>query len=106
MPAVEVRAFAKLYLLFKERGWENPISVELSHSMTADELRQELDIPAEEVEVVFINRMVRPLSTTLHGGERVAFVPPGVPSVHRFWLGFYNQDGEDPQDNKNKPGKS
>lgn len=94
MPAVEVRAFAKLYMLFKERGWETPLFVDVPRPMTADELRQQLDIPAEDVEVVFVNRLVRPLTTTLHGGERVAFVPPGIPSVHRFWLGFYNEEEE------------
>ncbi len=101
MITVEVRAFAKLYKLFQERGWENPVMIELARPMTADELRQQLEIPAGEVEAVFIDNLVRPLSTLLQGGERVAFVPPGVPSVHRFWLGFYQQEegaGEEHQE--------
>lgn len=87
---VEVRAFGKLYFLFKERGWDIPKMIELAHPLTADQLREKLQIPATEVEVVFINHLVRPLSTPLHDGDRVAFVPPGIPTIHRFLMGFYD----------------
>ena len=95
MPEITVKAFAKLYFLFKERGWDNPQTYRFEHPMTADKLRKELDIPKEDVEVVFINSLIRPLSTTLQDGDQVAFVPPGIPSVHRFWLGFYGAREED-----------
>jgi len=62
---------------------------DLEEPVTADELRQKLNIPAEDVEVVFINRILKPLSTVLKPGDRIAFVPHGVPSIHRFNLGFY-----------------
>ncbi len=87
---VEVRAFGKLYFLFKERGWDLPKAVELTRPLTADQLREELRIPAADVEVVFVNGLVRPLSTTLWDGDRVAFVPPGIPTIHRFLMGFYD----------------
>jgi hypothetical protein len=89
MSGIEVRGFGKLYFLFKERGWDNPKNVVLSHPVTADGLREELDIAATDVEAVFINRLIQPLSTPLQDGDRVAFVPPGVPTIHRFMLGFY-----------------
>lgn len=89
MSAIEVRAFGKLYFLFKERGWASPLTVsDFPH--TVDQLRAKLNIPAEDVEAVFVNRVIRPLSTSLSAGDRVAFVPPGVPSIHRFNLGFYD----------------
>ncbi|OPL11814.1 MAG: hypothetical protein AVO34_08105 [Firmicutes bacterium ML8_F2] len=90
MTVIDVRAFGKLYFLFRERGWDNPLHHEIKEPLSADELREKLDIPAEDVEAVFINRVIKPLSTTLHDGDRVAFVPPGVPSIHRFNLGFYD----------------
>lgn len=88
--AVEVRAFGNLYFLFKERGWDMPKIIEFTHPLTAEQLREELQLPAAEVEVVFINRLVRPLSTPIQDGDRVAFVPPGIPTIHRFLMGFYN----------------
>jgi len=90
MGVMEVRAFGKLYFLFKEREWPNPLIYKMEGPLTAEELRDKLEIPADEVEAVFINRLIRPLSTRLQAGDRVAFVPPGVPSIHRFNLGFYN----------------
>lgn len=101
MSTLEVYAFGKLLFLFKERNWPNPLIYEADESLTAEKLRQKLNLPAEEVEVVFINRLIKPLSTTLNDGDRVAFVPPGVPSIHRFNLGFYEakeQDAKAPGD--------
>jgi molybdopterin converting factor small subunit len=89
MAAIEVRAFGKLHFLFKERQWDNPLSYEPDGPLTASELREKLDIPEEDVEVVFVNRKIMALSTVLNEGDRVAFVPHGVPSIHRFNLGFY-----------------
>lgn len=89
MPKIEVLAFGKLHFLFADRNWPIPMSYELKEPVTAAELRQQLDIPSEDVEVVFINRIIKPLSTVLKPGDRIAFVPPGVPSIHRFNLGFY-----------------
>lgn len=86
---IEVRAFGKLSLLFKERGWPNPSPYEAEHPLTAEKLRDRLDLPSADVDAVFINHLIRPLSTLLAEGDRVAFVPPGIPSIHRFNLGFY-----------------
>ncbi|MBW6464711.1 MAG: MoaD/ThiS family protein [Dethiobacteria bacterium] len=90
MISLEVRGFGKLYALFKERQWDNPLIFECDAPITAAELRDRLELPAADVEVVFINRVIQPMSTTLEDGDRIAFVPPGVPSIHRFNLGFYN----------------
>ncbi len=101
MSTLEVHGFGKLLFLFKERNWPNPLVYEADESLTAEKLRQKLEIPPEDVEVVFINRLVKPLSTALEDGDRVAFISPGVPSIHRFNLGFYEakeQDTEDPGD--------
>ncbi len=95
MPGIEVRGFGKLYFLFKERGWDNPRNVPFLRPLKAKELRDEMDIAAADVEAVFINRLIRPLSTPLQDGDRVAFVPPGIPSIHRFNLGFYGVKEEE-----------
>ncbi len=96
MGKMEVRAFGKLFFLFQERGWPHPMYYNTEeNSLTAGELRDKLDITVEDVEAVFINRTIKPLSTKLQDGDRVAFVPPGVPSIHRFNLGFYDAKEED-----------
>lgn len=89
MVDIEVRAFGKLYFLLKDRGWPCPLYHPGTQDMTARDLLDTLKIPREEVEAVFINHRVMPLSAPVHPGDRVAFVPPGTPSVHRFNLGFY-----------------
>ncbi len=91
MATLEVLVFGKLYFLFKERGWPTSMTVDMqAPSLTAHDLRKRLAIPANDVEVVFINRLIKPLSTKLKPGDRVAFVPPGAPTIHRFNLGFYD----------------
>lgn len=97
MSGIEVRGFGKLYFLFKKRGWPNPLEYTLKGEITAGELREELEISKDNVEAVFINRVICPLSTPINEGDRVAFVPPGIPTIHRFNLGFYGakEDEED-----------
>lgn len=48
-----------------------------------------LGLPAEKIEGIFINRVVRPISETVMPGDRVAFVPYDTPGPHRFFLGIY-----------------
>lgn len=89
MNGIKVRAFGKLYLLFQQKGLTNPAVYYPQGPVTAAELGEALGIPARDVEAVFVNHSIRPLSTPLKDGDRVAFVPPGIPSIHRFNLGFY-----------------
>ena len=90
MKGIEVRAFGKLHFLFSERRWDNPLIYKPEGPLTAADLRDKLEIPAGDVEVVFINRTIKPIDTALQDGDRIAFVPHGVPSIHRFNLGFYD----------------
>ena len=92
MAGIEVKAFGKLFSLFKKRDWPSPLHYELEKTekpLTAEQLIEKLEIPAEDVEAVFINHLIQPLTTVLNDGDQVAFVPPGIPSIHRYNLGFY-----------------
>ena len=97
MKDLEVRGFGKLYFFFQEKNYPDPMFISYEGPTTANELRKKLEIPVKDVEVVFVNRHVKPLSTPLEEGDRVSFVPPGVPTIHRFNLGFYDAH-EDPED--------
>ncbi|WP_243137102.1 MoaD/ThiS family protein [Desulfofundulus thermobenzoicus] len=91
MAGVELRAFGPLMMLFAQRGWPLPYLVAIVPGDTPAGLVQRLDIPAEQVEVVFVNGRVVPLNHPLQDGDRVALVPPGIPSIHRVMLGFYSK---------------
>jgi len=56
---------------------------------TGTELAALLGLPAEKIEGIFINRVVRPISDVVMPGDRVAFVPYDTPGPHRFFLGIY-----------------
>lgn len=92
MEPIELHAFMGLADLFRERQWPNPRMLALDAEMSGLGLLDLLDIPPERVEVMFVNRKaVAADSASIHPGDRVALVPPGVPGPHRFLLGFKNR---------------
>ena len=50
-----------------------------------------MQLTCEDVEAVFVNGRVKPLSTVLSDQDRVAFVPHGTPGPYRVLLGFKNK---------------
>ncbi|WP_035107259.1 MoaD/ThiS family protein [Desulfovirgula thermocuniculi] len=91
MARVELRAFGSLMNIFSARGWTFPAEVEIFPGETPGTLMERLGIPPEEVEAVFVNGRVERKDCPLQDGDRVAFVPAGIPSVHRVMLGFYGK---------------
>jgi hypothetical protein len=92
---VELRGFMQLESLFRNRGWLNPHLFKLDKKVTGPELLTLLDVPPKEVEVIFVNRTAFAMHlATIHPGDRVALVPPGVPGPHRLLLGFKNKENE------------
>ena len=51
-----------------------------------------LGLERRDVEAVFVNGKVVPASSVLRDGDRVAFVPPGLPGPHRYLLGLRDLD--------------
>ncbi len=47
-----------------------------------------LGLKPEDVEAVFINRVVMPKETLLNENDRVALLPPGTPGSYRLMLGI------------------
>ncbi len=87
--SVEVRAFGQLKKFFKERGWPFPVYYRLGKECTALDLAQNLDLPADKIEAVFINGRVYSLQEgTVKAGDRIAFIPPGTPGPYRVMLGI------------------
>jgi hypothetical protein len=88
---IELRAFMGLLNIFKKRNWSSPLLVAVKTGLTGCELLSMLDIPLEQVEVIFINgKVFRPAEAVINPGDRVALAPPGCPGPYRVLLGFKN----------------
>lgn len=87
--AVEVRGFGELRKVFKRRGWPLPIYFKLETECSAVELAKKMDLPLKKIEAVIINGRAAPFHQGLvEPGDRLAFVPPGIPGPYRAILGM------------------
>lgn len=93
---IEIRGFLQLDAFLKEKYGKLPIILNLETPIAGGELAEQLKIPLDEIEVIFVNGLVQALDYTIYPGDRVAFLPPGCPGPYRIALGFYgkNQDNE------------
>jgi len=84
-----VRMFGCLHTHRKEHGLESTITVTIPPSgCTGLELAQELELPLEKVEAIFVNHLVYPLDHHIQPGDRIAFIPTGVPGPYRLLIGI------------------
>ena len=64
---------------FRQRGWTNPRSFIVESETPARALLAQLDIPEEEVGIIFVNRRAhRPMRAVIRPGDRVALFSPGA----------------------------
>lgn len=86
-----VRMFGALHTIRKARGLESVTEVSIpSGGCAASLLARELDLPLEKVEAVFVNHKVYGLDHLIQSGDRVAFVPTGIPGSVRGLLGIFD----------------
>lgn len=86
-----VRMFGVLHTIMKDRGLESTVAMDIpADGCTASDLAKQLNLPQDKVEAVFINHLVYGLEHIIQPGDRVAFVPTGIPGPHRFLLGIHN----------------
>ena len=85
---IEIRAFAGLYKLFKDRGWDQPYILDLDREIDGYELLKLLNLSEDDVEAIFINHNTCGLKEKIRPGDRVGLVPPGTPGVVRTMLGI------------------
>lgn len=85
-----VRMFGALHTYRRERGLEPTTGVTIPpEGCAACDLARELDLPLEKIEAVFVNHLAYSLDHVIQPGDRVAFVPIGIPGPHRLLLGIY-----------------
>ncbi len=88
-PVTTVRMFGSLHTYRRQHGLEPKVELTLpAAGCTALELARQLELPLEQVEAVFINHLVYPLDHHINPGDRVAFIPTGVPGPYRLLIGI------------------
>ena len=86
---ITFNAFSFARLQLRKRGIECVnVEREIDEGMSAQDFIDSLGLTKKYVEAVFINGTVRPKSTILHEGDRVALLPPGTPGSYRLILGI------------------
>src|ERR1035437_1422878 len=86
-----VRMFGCLHTIRKERGLEPNAEVTLPpEGRRAEDIALDLGLPLDRIEGVFVNHLVYNLNKNVKPGDKVAFIPTGVPGPHRFMLGIHS----------------
>jgi len=84
-----VRMFGALHTIRVNRGLAAIAEVSIpSGGCAASALARELDLPLDKIEAVFVNHKVYGLEHRIQTGDRVAFVPTGIPGPARTLLGI------------------
>lgn len=89
---VEIRFFGKLRVFADQKGWSFPCYYELNRECSAFELAELMGVPTDQVEGVFVNGIGKPFDKGwVKPGDRVGFIPYGIPGPYRVLLGFYKK---------------
>jgi hypothetical protein len=92
---VTVRMFGLLHLFRSEQGLPSTVEVEVpEEGTTGRRLAEDLGLPCDRIEGVFVNRTVYGIDHPIMPGDRVAYVPYGTPGPHRVFLGLYRAGQE------------
>jgi len=84
-----VRMFGALHTYRMEQGLRSTTEVAIPPGgCLACDLARELNLPLEKIEAVFVNHRVQGLDHLIQAGDRVAFIPTGIPGPGRFLLGI------------------
>lgn len=86
----EIRMFGFLHSARKAKGLPVPARIFIPpEGRIAKEVAEELELPMDKIEGVFVNHLVYGLDQVLHAGDEVAFISRGVPGPHRYSLGIH-----------------
>jgi len=91
---VTVRMISFLDTYRRDRGLPSTVLAPVPASgLSARRLAEDLELPLERVEGIFLNYASAGLDAVVHPGDRVAFVPYGTPASHPAFFGpFVTRD--------------
>jgi molybdopterin converting factor small subunit len=73
---IQVKLFATLRQRYPHLGIGEPMTVELPEGTTASQLLAHLQIPDEQVKIIFVNHVIRDRGHPLTDGDEVGVFPP------------------------------
>lgn len=73
---IRVKLFATLTRYVPNASSGTPLIVDLPNDATLADLINKLQLPAQEIKVVFVNGRARPLAWQLNQGDEVGIFPP------------------------------
>jgi molybdopterin converting factor small subunit len=76
MITVHVRLFATLLRFFPDLQLGETMQVNLPDGSTVGQLIERLNIPVEEIKIVFVNNIFRDMGYALKNGDTVGIFPP------------------------------
>lgn len=76
MITIQVKLYATLRRHYPDLDVGEAMQVELSEDATVGDLVQELELPEEQIKVVFVNGTVRKEDHRLSDGDEVGIFPP------------------------------
>lgn len=94
MGTIELRGFAKLHQVFKDKGLGFPEHYEVNDGITGQQLLEALELAPEDVEAIMVNGTVYSMKKLIKPGDRVAILPPGTPGPYRVILGIVGKGEE------------
>ena len=66
----------KLFASLKKFSPPNPDQVAIQEGETVEDVLQRLDVPVNEVRLIFLDGVKGEMTSVLRGGERVGIFPP------------------------------
>ncbi len=90
---VEIRVFGALRKHLDRQNLPYLIKKQISPDIcTPMTIAEELVLPQDEIEAVFVNGKIADRDTVLSPGDRIAFLPYGTPGPYRVFLGIVNSE--------------
>ena len=87
IPNTTIRMFGVLHTARQQSGLPSTAQVYLPpEGRHALDIARELKLPIEKIEGVFVNHFAYPPDRIIMPGDRVAFIPTGIPGSD--WLAF------------------
>ena len=84
-----VRMFGALHTIRRDRGLASKVEVSIpAGGCKASDLARTLELPLDKIEGVFVNHRAHDLQQVIQPGDRVGFIPTGIPAPERVMLGI------------------